>query len=68
MEVEETIVLYHLPVELLELIMIQIPIADPEIFDVPCLALLPDGRRFVTSSNDGTAYILEHGLGIPKKN
>ena len=27
-----------------------------------CLALLPDGRRFVSGSEDGTARIVEHGL------
>ena len=27
-----------------------------------CLALLPDGRRFVSGSKDGTARIVEHGL------
>ena len=26
------------------------------------LALLPDGRRFVSGSKDGTARIVEHGL------
>ena len=29
---------------------------------VYCLALLPDGRRFVSGSCDGTARIFEHGL------
>ena len=29
---------------------------------VTCLALLPDGRRFVSGSYDGTARIVEHGL------
>ena len=28
-----------------------------------CLALLPDGRRFVSGSADKTARIVEHGLG-----
>jgi WD40 repeat protein len=27
-----------------------------------CLALLPDGRRFISGSKDGTARIVEHGL------
>ena len=32
--------------------------------DVECLALLPDGRRFVSGSEgDGTAEIVYHGLG-----
>ena len=30
-----------------------------------CLALLPDGRRFVSSSLDKTARIVEHGLALP---
>ena len=29
---------------------------------VSCLALLSDGRRFVSGSWDGTARIVEHGL------
>ena len=29
---------------------------------VTSLALLPDGRRFVSGSWDGTARIVEHGL------
>ena len=29
---------------------------------VYCLALLPDGLRFVSGSADGKAYIVEHGL------
>ena len=29
---------------------------------VSCLALLPDGRRFVSGMWDGTARIVEHGL------
>ena len=29
---------------------------------VYCLALLPDGRRFVSSADDYTARIVEHGL------
>ena len=29
---------------------------------VLCLALLPDGRRFVIGSGDNTARIVEHGL------
>jgi len=29
---------------------------------VLCLALLPDGRRFVSGSNDCTARIAYHGL------
>ena len=29
---------------------------------VTCLALLPDGRRFVSGSCDTTACIVEHGL------
>ena len=29
---------------------------------VEALALLPDGRRFVSGSGDGTARIVEHGL------
>ena len=29
---------------------------------VKCLALLPDGLRFVSGANDGTARIVEHGL------
>ena len=31
-----------------------------------CLALLPDGRRFVGGSNDYTARIVEHGLAPQK--
>ena len=32
-------------------------------FDWPmCLALLPDGRRFVAGSKDKNARIVEHGL------
>ena len=30
--------------------------------NVFCLALLPDGLRFVSGSDDDTAYIVEHGL------
>ena len=29
---------------------------------VRCMALLPDGLRFVSGSDDGTARIVEHGL------
>ena len=29
---------------------------------VYCLALLPDGLRFVSGSSDSTARIVEHGL------
>ena len=29
---------------------------------VRCLALMPDGRRFVSGSDDMTARIVEHGL------
>ena len=29
-----------------------------------CLALLPDGRRFVSGSPDKTARIVEHGLAL----
>ena len=29
-----------------------------------CLALLPDGRRFVSGADDGTACIVEHGLTL----
>ena len=31
---------------------------------VRCLALLPDGLRFVSGSWDGTARIIEHGLAL----
>jgi hypothetical protein len=27
-----------------------------------CLALLPDGRRFVAGSDSGDVFIVEHGL------
>ena len=30
-----------------------------------CLALLPDGLRFVSGSDDKTARIVEHGLAPP---
>ena len=30
--------------------------------EVVCLALLPDGRRFISGSHDKTARIVEHGL------
>jgi WD40 repeat protein len=29
-----------------------------------CLALMPDGLRFVSGSADGTARIVEHGLAL----
>ena len=29
-----------------------------------CLALLPDGRRFVCGSSDETAIVFEHGLAL----
>jgi len=29
---------------------------------VKCLALLPDGLRFVSGSNDGTSCIIDAGL------
>jgi hypothetical protein len=29
---------------------------------VCCLALLPDGLRFISGAADGTARIVEHGL------
>ena len=32
---------------------------------VRCLALLPDGLRFVSASGDHTAKIVEHGLAPP---
>ena len=32
---------------------------------VRCLALLPDGRRFVSGAFDNTACIVEHGLAPP---
>ena len=31
-------------------------------WQVGCLALLPDGLRFVSGSNDRTAKIVQHGL------
>ena len=31
---------------------------------VRCLALLPDGLRFVSGSNDNTARIAYHGLAL----
>ena len=31
---------------------------------VECLALLPDGLRFVSGSEDKTACIVEHGLAV----
>ena len=31
---------------------------------VTCLALLPDGLRFVSGSSDGTARIAEHGFAF----
>ena len=33
---------------------------------VHCLALLPDGLRFVSGSDDGTACIVYHGLAPTK--
>ena len=30
--------------------------------ELNCLALLPDGRRFISGSLDHTACIVEHGL------
>ena len=33
--------------------------------DVTSLALLPDGLRFVSGSNDNTARIVEHGVALP---
>ena len=32
---------------------------------VNCLALLPDGLRFVSGSDDQTVRIVEHGLAPP---
>ena len=31
---------------------------------VNCLALLPDGLRFVSGSDDRTARVVEHGLDL----
>ena len=31
---------------------------------VNCLALLPDGLRFVSGSHDNTARVVEHGLAL----
>ena len=33
-------------------------------YPVQCLALLPDGLRFVSGSHDGTARIAYHGLAL----